>query len=165
MTGQLLGVFVKNVINSLLAGQLLFPEFKARVDEMEDNQWYDWDEYVEMVQTIQTKLAPVVMTKIGTEIIYSGKQQFYDLGYNTIDDILQNYTTFFAQVVKDLPDEQNAKLVSFEPGHCVMTYGKDQPQALLEGIIKGLFKSYDARPLKIDISDNDVHSFKVDIKY
>ncbi len=164
MAGKLLGLFAKSVMTSLLAGDVLFPEYKERVDKSKDDEWVDWDEYCEMTREIAKQMSPVVMRKIGRDIIYEGRKQFFDLGYKHIDDIILNYTEFFSKVVKDLPEGRETVLVSGEPGRAIIHYNKDQPEPLIHGVIQGLFKAYDTSFESISIKDIG-EKFEVDIRY
>lgn len=161
---KLKGVFFKTVIGSIMSGNILFPEYKKMIDEMNNDEWYSWDLYTQMLQDLSNKLAPVVVSNVGINVILAGKDIFVkEQGFNTIDKLLRGYSDMFDQTIVGLPDHERIKLIRYEPGHVIMHYTVRQPMAFNEGVIKGFFKLYKKtmKTFKIEQINNDYYEVEV----
>jgi len=161
---KLKGVFLKTVIGSLMSGNILFPEYKKMIDDMKDDDWYSWDLYTQMLQDLSAKLASVVVTNVGINVILAGKEIFVkEQGFDTIDKLLKGYPDMFDQTIVGLPAHEKIKLIKYEQGHVVMHYTVRQPKAFNEGVIKGFFKIYNKtmKSFKIEQVNKDYYEVEV----
>jgi len=161
---KLQGVFLKSVIGSLLSGNLLFPDYKRRVEEMQDYEWYSWDLYTQMLQDISKKLAPIVVMKVGEKVILSGRDIFVkDQGFDTLEKLLKGYPDMFDKTIVGLPENEKIRLIKYEEGHVVMHYTTRQPKDFNEGVIRGFFKIYDKLLKKFSIQQISKDYYEVEV--
>jgi len=163
---KLKGVFLKTVIGSLMAGNILFPEYKKMVDEMKDDEWYSWDLYTKMLQDFSKKLAPQVVVNVGMKVILAGKDVFIkEQGFDTIDKLLKGYPNMFDQTIVGLPNNERIKLIKNEPGHVIMHYTVRQPKAFNEGVIKGFFKLYNKTMKSFNIKEFNADYYEIEVTW
>lgn len=140
MPGQLQGIFFKSVINSLLTGQILFPDIKERVDAMDPQIWYPWDDYKRMVNAIAERMPPLVVENIGMELITQSKEVFFAQGFTTPAAIFRDYRKVFDLNVRGAPLDEGAWTESFSSGHAVICQGAVQPKPLIHGYFRGFIQ-------------------------
>lgn len=73
MAGKLSGFYFKQVINALMNPNITLRKYAKHIENMQDNEWYDWDEYIEIVNEIAKKLSPRVLENIGRDIVAQSK--------------------------------------------------------------------------------------------
>ncbi len=144
MPGEIGGFFFKYLIGSLLdeTVEYIFPEEKKKIKEMKDDEWYDWDEFQSIAGKIGNELGVLTMKAVGKRIISQSKDLFFEQGFDSISKLLESYPQMFNMNIRDVPEAQQVKLVSFEPNRVVYNYPKGQPQALIEGYFSGFFSIY-----------------------
>ena len=163
MPGKLYGQFFKFVVNSMLTASTTFPEYKKRIDEMKDTEWYDWDEYCKIVQDITNKLGENVIKNVGQKIISQSKPVFVQQGFHTPESILKDYASFFNASVKDTPPLDSPRTIEFAPGSVKIEAGDVQPRALIEGYLRGIIKMYGKRITKLDSETvGKIHKFDLE---
>jgi len=163
---RLKGVFLKNVIGSLLTGKAMFPEYKKLLEEIVDNAYYSWDLYTKMLHDVADKLSPQVVRDVGMRVILSGRDVFMkEQGYDTLEKLLQDYPRMFDQTIVGAPEHERIKYLKYEPGHFIMLYTKRQPKAFNEGVIRGYFKMYDRHIRTLHIEDYDEHYYKIEVTW
>lgn len=139
---ELQGIFFKNVIGGMLFATSIFPEFKSRVEEMDDEAWYDWDEFCSMARRIGDRLSPKVMRTLGRKVVLGAKDHFAVQGLDSTGNILRQLDTLFRTNIRGAPDWQRFKTESFEVGRAVCVSTVPQPIALIEGYLQGYVTMY-----------------------
>lgn len=156
MSGKLKGFNFKYVVNSMLASELLFPEYKKKVDDMSDEEWYPWDDYTTIVSTIAEKLGPTVTRAVGVKIVEQGKEDFMKHGFDTSGSILSNFYELASAYLKNVPPVDFVHTRSYEPGKAVMEAGMVLPGKLIEGYLTGIVRMYGNTLKKLDYSEVEV---------
>ncbi|HZG84197.1 putative bifunctional diguanylate cyclase/phosphodiesterase [Paenibacillus sp.] len=163
---RLKGVFLKNVIGSLLTGKAMFPEYKKLIEEVDPEAYYSWDLYTKMLHDVADKLSPQVVRDVGIRVILSGRDVFMkEQGYDTLEKLLEDYPNMFDRTIVGAPEHERIKYLKYEPGHFVMLYTKRQPKAFNEGVIRGYFKMYDRQIRSLHIEDYDEHYHKIEVTW
>jgi len=139
---ELQGIFFKNVIGGMLFATSIFPEFKKRVEEMDDEAWYDWDEFCYMARRIGERLSPKVMRTLGRKVVHGAKDHFAAQGLDSTENILKQLDTLFMANIRGAPDWQRFKTESFEEAQAVCVSTVPQPIALIEGYLQGYVTMY-----------------------
>ncbi len=162
LPGKLYGQFFKFVVNSLLSAEVIFPEYKEKVDQMDGNKWYSWDEYCEIVTAISNRLGDIVTKSVGTKIVTKSKESFQAQGYSSADSILKDYGKFFGAFVKDTPPRDPPRTIEYEEGHAIIEAGKIQPSSLIEGYLTGIIRMFgnNLKSMKAE-TVGDVHRFEM----
>lgn len=142
MAGKLAGFYFKAVIGSLIGASILYPEEKRRVEQMIDDEWYDWDEYVRMVSSMATKLKPSVVTHVGSQIVTKAKDIFVSQGFTSADQILERYENIFNANIKGAPPQDLVRTIRFAPGVATIEAGVAQSAPLVEGYLRGIVTMY-----------------------
>ncbi len=139
---QIQGIFFKNVIGGMLNSTELFPEYKAKVDAMDEEEWYDWDEFCAMTREIGAKLVPILMQKLGRSVVSGAKELFASQGLDSAEKILNNLNTLFMGSVRGAPNWQRFDTESYEEGKAVCITTVPQPISLVEGYLQGYIGMY-----------------------
>lgn len=137
MPGELSGGFFKPVVSALLMSEVLFPELKKRVDAMDLNEWYSWDEYIQMVNMIAAKLSQASLVKCGVNSVRHNKPVYEANGFHSMGDMMSMFGGAFNAVVRDAPMHERAHVHLYEPNHVILRFGTVQPAGLCEGYIRG----------------------------
>lgn len=163
---ELQGVFLKGVVGGLLSGNLLFPEYKAEVEKMKDEEWYSWDLYTRMLQDISGKLPPVAVKRVAMNVIRAGKHIFIkQQGFDTLEKLLKGYADMFDQTIRGLPAHERIKLIQYEDGHVIMHYTTRQPKDFNEGVLYAFFEFYDVSIRSFHIHQINEHYYEVEITW
>lgn len=144
MPGQLSGGFFKPVVSALLMSEVLFPDIKRRIDAMDMSEWYPWDEYVQVVNTIATKLSDASLVKCGVNSVRHNKPFYEANGFHSMNDMMSMFGNAFNAAVRDAPTHERAHVIQYEPNHVVLRFGDVQPRGLCEGYIRGNAIAFDA---------------------
>ncbi|MFW2387648.1 MAG: hypothetical protein ACN4G0_04895 [Polyangiales bacterium] len=139
---ELQGIFFKNVIGGMLFATSLFPEFSRRVQEMNDESWYDWDEFCYMSNRIGERLSPKVLHTLGRKVVHGAKDHFAAQGLNSTENILRQLDTLFMANIRNAPDWQHFRTESYAPGCAVCVSTVPQPLHLIEGYLAGYVTMY-----------------------
>ena len=120
---------------------------------MKDDEWYEWDDYCDMLQAIVKKLGPEVTKSIGKKIVMQSKEVFVSQGFDSPDTILKDYNALFAANVRGAPASDPPRTKSFSPGHVVIEAGKVQPKEVIQGYLDGIVKMYGNRVTSLTAED------------
>ena len=142
MPGKLVGFYFKAVMAPMLTAKVLFPKYKARVDAMLDDQWYEWDEYKRMINAVADKLGHTTVCHIGMQVMASAKPLFTEQGFTTPDAFLKDWYVLVATNIKEVPEGDPPRTVAYSPGTAVIEASDAQPPALVEGYLRGAVKYY-----------------------
>lgn len=143
MAGKLSGFYFKQVINALMNPNITLRKYAQHIENMQDAEWYDWDEYIEIVNEIAKKLSTLVLENIGRDIVTQSKPLFEQQGFDSPDKILEDYYALFAANIKGAPVEDEVRTVQYEPGHVIIEAGLAQPAALVKGYLRGIVEMFD----------------------
>jgi hypothetical protein len=149
MAGKLSGFYFKQVINALMNPNITIRKHAKHIENMRDDEWYDWSEYVEIVSEIAQKLSPRVLENIGRDIVAQSKPLFEQQGFDSPDKILEDYYALFSANIKDAPEADEVRTVQYEPGHVIIEAGLAQPAPLVKGYLRGI----------VEMFDRDIQSF------
>jgi hypothetical protein len=153
MPGTLAGFYFKAVMSPMLTANVLFPEYKARVDRMVDDEWYSWDEYKRIVTTVANKLTYTSVCHIGMQIMASAKPLFVEQGFTSPDAFLKDWYVLVAANIKDVPEEDPPRTIEYTPGFAVIEASDAQPLALVEGYLRGAVKYYGGYLIELDAEE------------
>ena len=161
MSGQIQGAFFKVLLSRLLAGDLLFPELHARVTAMDEDAWYPWPDFTEMVNRVAGKLRSYAVRSVGAGLMEDSKPVFASQGFTSTDIMYARWEELMSANVRDLPPEDGAYVVSFEPGRLVIDYSAVQPAALCEGYLRGAARIFGSTIRSFEQEDvqRDGHPF------
>jgi hypothetical protein len=106
MPGKLRGIFFKGIVNSLLGGSVnvLFPDIKAAIDKMHDDEWYDWDKFCSFSSQIAAKMTPSVIKSVGRKVVTGTKDIYLSQGFDTLEKLLKGYPEMFNANIKGAPN-------------------------------------------------------------
>lgn len=166
MAGELYGAFFKSVVNALLMSDVLFPDIRARIDSMDDDGWYSWDEYCAIVNRIADTLQPLSMRKCGVNLMVQSAEFYYSMGYHKMADHMHRFSEGFNNSVRNAPAQDRVEVLETGPQSVKLIFGAIQPRYLCEGYIRGGAKIYNARILALDyervnLDGHDYHQFSV----
>lgn len=161
MSGQLYGFFFKSVVNSLLMGNVLFPEIKRRIDAMKDDAMYPWEDYTTIVNKLAVRLGPFTLRKCGIALMKESEAFYRSNGFLSMDDMMSRFDRGFKSSVIGAPAHDGVDVVRFSPGSVALRFGAIQPKALSEGYIYGSAEIFNATITKIQCDDKviDGHEF------
>jgi hypothetical protein len=142
MSGSLPGVYFKLVIGNLLSAQLMFPEYKQRIDSMEPQKAYPWDEYTKMMRDIAAKLPPTTIVLIGKKIVRESKGHFMSQGFGSAESILKDWGKLFSANIEGAPENDKVTTTEFAPGSVILKAGAAQPAKLVEGYMRGVVEMF-----------------------
>jgi|GEM_PF-3225720 len=163
---RLKGIFLKIVISSIIASEAKFPEYNRMIEEMEDDAWYSWDLYTQMLQDIERKSSHKTIRKLGEKIIDDGASFFVDeLGFDSLEKLLQNYPELFDRTIVHLPDHERVRLISYSPGLVVIQYTTRQPDAFNEGVLRGFFKLFQTDIRSFRREKVNAHYYQYEIEW
>ncbi|GAK59273.1 hypothetical protein U27_06250 [Candidatus Vecturithrix granuli] len=143
MAGKLSGFYFKQVVNALMNPNITLRKYAKHIENMRDDGWYDWDEYIEIVNEIAQKLSPRVLENIGRDLVTQSKPLFVQQGFDTPDKILEDYYALFSANIKGAPAKDEVHTVSYEAGHAIIEAGLAQPTALVKGYLRGIVEMFD----------------------
>ncbi len=167
MSAMIYGRFFKSVVNALLMADVLMPDIKRRIDEMDDDTWYPWEEYTEMVGHIASILSPLTLRKCGINLMKQNKEFYNSIGFTKMIHQMAGFEAGFNSSVKDAPEHDRVKVISSTSNSAVLRFGAVQPAALIEGYIRGSAIIYDATITQLDHALNrspdghEYHQFTV----
>jgi hypothetical protein len=144
MSASVYGRFFKSIVNALLMADVLMPDIKRRIDAMEDDTWYPWDEYIEVVSHIAAVLSPLTLRKCGINLMKQNKEFYNSIGFTKMIHQMAGFEEGFNASVKDAPAHDRVKVLESDDGHAVLRFGSAQPAALIEGYLRGSALIYDA---------------------
>jgi hypothetical protein len=145
MAQEVLGSGFKFVIQSMLGAELLFPELRARVAGMRDEQWYSWAEYVAATQAIAALLDDATVAAIGQDIMLVAKPLLQAQGFASPEALLGDWRQVFQSNVRGLDSGQLPHTVEARDGMALVEYGAELPAALVEGYLRGAVLMFDRR--------------------
>ena len=155
MPGKLSGFYFKTVVGELLTPEVLVPEYKRKIDAMRDKEWYDWDEYVNIVNVLAYMLDPAVVRDLGKGIVTRAKAWFVSQGFDSPDAILKDWHALFQANVKGAPERDGPHTTFYEPGHVVIEANTAQPRPLIEGYLRGVVDMFDGQVSRFDSQKSD----------
>lgn len=150
MAGYIYGRFFKSVVNALLMADVLMPDVKARIDTMDDDTWYPWDEYTEIVGHIASILTPITLRKCGINLMKQNKEFYNSIGFTKMIHQMGGFEEGFNTSVKDAPPEDRVKVLESGDDYAMLRFGTVQPAALIEGYIRGSAIIYNAIITQLD---------------
>jgi hypothetical protein len=144
MAGQILGIYFKSIIGSMLASitASLFPEHRERIAQMKDDQYYPWDEYVRMMQDLHAKLSDSSLRAVAQASIVKLSPLHHAAGFNTLERVFGDFDTFSHDVISGLPPEESIRTVSFTPNSVVLEVDTRLPIPVLSGFFQGLLTGF-----------------------
>ena len=138
------GRFFKSVINALLMADILMPEVKKRIDQMDDDTWYPWDEYIETINHIAAMLTPLTLRKCGINLMKENKEFYNSIGFTKMIHQMGGFEDGFNSSVRDAPEFDAVKVIESGDDYATLRFGAVQPAGLIEGYIRGSAIIYDA---------------------
>ncbi|MCI3927021.1 EAL domain-containing protein [Paenibacillus sp. TRM 82003] len=161
---KLKGLFCRVVLESLIAGDHKFPEFQSRIAAMDDDEWYSWDMYTEMLRTIASRVSPKAVREAGRRIALQGKDFFLgEAGIVSLEQLLKGYREHFDHALPGLPENERAKVISYEQGRVVLHYTVKQPELFSEGVLTGFFELFDTPIRSIRSRPYDRHYYEFEV--
>lgn len=145
MSAEVLGSGFKFVVNSLLGAELLFPELRLRVEQMDDNAWYDWAEYVQTTRQLAGMLDRSTVVRIGSEIMLAARDHLIAQGFDSPQALLSVWEQVVQANVRGQSPAQEARTLRADAGEAVIEYGDELPPALIEGFLRGAVLAFDRR--------------------
>jgi hypothetical protein len=144
MAGQILGIYFKSIIGSMLASTAasLFPEHRERIAQMQDDQPYAWDEYVRMMQDLHARLSDSSLRAVAQASIMKLMPLHRAAGFSTLERVFGDFGTFSHDVVSGLPPTEAIRTVSFTPQTVVLEVETCLPTPVLSGFFQGLLTSF-----------------------
>lgn len=150
MDGELRGAFFKSVVNALLMGEVLVPEYVQRVEAMADDGWYPWSEYLEIVGTLSRKMSDATLKKCGMQLMLDGEEFYRSIGFESMSDQMHGFEAGFNASVRNAPEAHRVKVLESDPGHARLRFGAVQPRGLIEGYFIGAAKIYGVSLVQLD---------------
>jgi len=145
MAAEVLGSGFKFVIQSLLGGDLMFPELRDRVARMADDAWYAWDDYVRATRQVAALLDERTVADIGQRIMTVARPLLQQQGFSEPRALLSDWRRVFTANVRGLDEASNPVTREVAEGRAVIEYGTDLPPALVEGYLRGAVLMFDRR--------------------
>lgn len=145
MAAEVLGSGFKFVVGSLLGAELLFPELRARVAAMRDDDWYDWSDYVATTRRLASLLDRGTVVRIGSEIMLAARDHLIAQGFSSPEALLSVWEQVVQANVRGQSPAQQARTLRAEAGEAVIEYGDELPAALIEGFLRGAVLTFGQR--------------------
>jgi len=144
MAGQILGIYFKSIIGSMLASTTasLFPEHRERIARMQDDQLYPWAEYVRMMHDLHARLSAPSLRAVAQASIVKLMPLHRAAGFSTLERVFGDFGTFSHDVVSGLPTAEAIRTVSFDPHTVVLEVDTCLPVPVLSGFFQGLLSSF-----------------------
>ncbi len=144
MPGRLPGVFFKLVVSNMLenTGTVLFPQARRRIAEMQPDALYPWDDFTDLMQTVAARLPRETLVSIGERIIEEARDDFARLGFTGLEQIMKDWGALFNSFIHGAPARDLVRTESFQAGRVAIVAGIAQPEALIEGYLRGVIKVY-----------------------
>ena len=137
MPGKLIGAFFKSVVNAMLMADILVPEVKARVAAMKDDEWYPWDDYTEMVNSLASKLSPMTLRKCGINLMRASEAFYRSHGFEKMDHQMARFDEGFKASVVDAPPRTASRLSSSAPVSPSSASARSNPRPSSRGTSAG----------------------------
>jgi hypothetical protein len=144
MAGQILGIYFKSIIGSMLAStaEALFPQVRKRIAEMKDDAWYPWDEYVRMANELHGRLSDSSLKTVGQASIVKTIALQKAAGYDSLEKVFSDFDAISRDVVREVPPEESIRTVSFTQDSAVLEVDTRLPAPLLLGFFRGFLTSF-----------------------
>jgi len=142
MGGEILGSFYKIVMNSMLIADLSFPDLSARVKQLNDDQWYSHDEYIQMLQTVAIKVTPLMLKNMGKKLLTAIKPRLVAEGFASTESIMQDVWKPFHSQVRNVAVGAYMKTLEYSKGKATIGMNNEQPPAYTEGLLRGAVSAY-----------------------
>jgi hypothetical protein len=144
MPGRLPGMFFKLVLSNMTdnANEVLFPQARRRIAEMQPDALYPWDDFTDMMQNVAARLPEGTLVSIGHQIIAQGEDTYRKLGFDTVEKILRDWGALFNSVIQGAPARDLVRTESFQPGQVTIVAGIAQPAGLVEGYLRGVIEIF-----------------------
>jgi hypothetical protein len=144
MAGQILGVYFKSILGSMLASTSaeLFPEHTRRVAEMRDEQWYEWDEYVRVMLDLHARLSDSSLRVLAQASMVKTLPLLKTAGFDTLERVFSDFDGPSRDVVRGVPAEESIRTVSFTEDSAVLESNTRLPIPLLSGFFRGILLGF-----------------------
>lgn len=142
MPGQIPGLYFKAVMSSMLTSSALFPAHKQRIEAMNADALYAWDDYLSLLREIDAKLPANVVVGIGRKVMQQTKRVLEQQGFGSLDAIMRDWAKTFTANVQGAPSHDVMRTESYSPGHAVLLAGAAQPVAVIEGYARGAVEMF-----------------------
>ncbi len=144
MAGQILGIYFKSIIGSMLASTTasLFPEHRERISQMRDDLYYPWEEYVRMLNDMHARLSDSSLRAVAQASITKLMPLHRAAGFNTLERIFGDFDAFSHDVVSGLPSTEAIRTVAFAPDSVVLEVDTCLPVPVLSGFFQGLLSGF-----------------------
>ena len=141
---KLRGFNFLGVLNSLSSPKITVGELYEKYKNVNPDDWYDADDFIEVTNLIEKKLGIINLKKIGEQISRSLTDNFENLGIKTPEDFIEQFVKLYDNSVqgndkgkweiihKDI-DKKIFILKKTTPFNCIME----------EGILRGGLKYFD----------------------
>jgi hypothetical protein len=156
MAGQLLGVYFKSIIGSMLESTTasLFPEHRQRIAEMQDEQWYEYDEYVRMAQDLHARLSDSSLRTLAQATLMKVMPRFKAAGFDSLERVFGDFDALSRGAVRGLPPEESVRTVSFTQDSAVLEGNTRLPIPLLSGFFQGFLLAFGRVLLTAEVTRN-----------
>lgn len=144
MAGQILGIYFKSIIGSMLASTTaaLFPEHRERIAQMRDDQLYPWAEYVRMMNDLHARLSDSSLRAVAQASILKLMPLHRAAGFDSLERVFGDFEAFSHDVISGLPPTEAIRTVSFTRNTVVLEVDTCLPVPVLSGFFVGFLTSF-----------------------
>lgn len=135
---MVLGRYFKLVVTPLLRAGPGSSELETRLDSLDDEQEYAWDEFAMTVDRVANRVGERELAAIGERIIRASKAEFERWGFDSAESMLTDLDAPFGAMILDPPEHERLTTAKYEPGYAVFRAGVAHPGALLQGYLRGI---------------------------
>ncbi len=165
MEGELNGLYFKSVMNAMITSEISFPELSKKVAELDVKKWYPLQMFSDMLYEVAKKMPPVVMVKIGKEIIAAAHDTLLKFGFDTIEKLTNDISSTLAGIVRKVRLTKVQKTISIIPNKSIFAYSTIFPEPYCEGLIRGIAQIYKVFITKFEVTETGgYHVFTIEVR-
>ncbi|AGC48566.1 hypothetical protein NVS55_35720 [Myxococcus stipitatus] len=142
MSGEIQGAWFKAIIGSMTAASSRFPAHQRTINSMQDETWYDWEEYLRMLGELHAALGDRAVEAIAQRSAMRTLPIARARGFDSVEKIFGDFDAVLRSLVRDLPVADSARTVAFMPLAAELESGSRLPAPLLLGTFRGFLMGF-----------------------
>ncbi|MBZ0122191.1 MAG: hypothetical protein K8H88_34675 [Sandaracinaceae bacterium] len=132
------GAQFKRVLGSLLTASVRYPDLKQRIDAMDEQQRYPFDELLAVLTRIHEDLPNGAVSRIGARLYEQSRPLLEQRGIRTPDEVLRDVALAFSAIAEGVPAHDGIVTERHELGRAVVVASAALPLPLVEGYLRAV---------------------------
>lgn len=121
----------------MIGDPIVGAEMTRRVQEMSDEGWYPFEEYIAVLRRLEDKLSTRGLAALAFNAVFTERETLLAHGFTAPEKLFAKYNENMSMYAKDMDPADQARTIVAEPGHAILEMPDRMPISLTEGYLRG----------------------------